>query len=125
LAIREVEDGRVLIHCFGGCAPLEVLHAVGLELSDLFEKRLSDFSDPVERKQMAARLFHRRVSNAAEVLAKESVVVACAGVDILTASDFLPSDHSLLIPANQARLNFAVDTVHAVKVELDGLRRPR
>ena len=30
LAIREEPDGRVLLHCFAGCAVQEVLSAVGL-----------------------------------------------------------------------------------------------
>ena len=35
LAIREVDD-RVLIHCFAGCSPQEIVSVVGLDLSDLF-----------------------------------------------------------------------------------------
>ena len=30
LAIRECDDGVVLLHCFAGCRPLELLQAVGL-----------------------------------------------------------------------------------------------
>lgn len=41
LSIRETSDGRVLIHCFSGCAPTEVLASVGLGLADLFEKQIS------------------------------------------------------------------------------------
>jgi hypothetical protein len=40
LSIREVDDGRVLVHDFGGCEVGDVLAAVGLSLSDLFEKPL-------------------------------------------------------------------------------------
>lgn len=36
LSVRETADGRMLIHCFGGCESLTVLHAVGLHMSDLF-----------------------------------------------------------------------------------------
>lgn len=36
LSIREAEDGRVLLHCFGGCSVHDVTAAVGLELADLF-----------------------------------------------------------------------------------------
>jgi len=35
LAIREVDD-RILIHCFAGCSPHEIVSVIGLELSDLF-----------------------------------------------------------------------------------------
>ena len=36
LSIKELNDGRVLIHCFGGCPPLDVLSAVGLDWDSLF-----------------------------------------------------------------------------------------
>lgn len=38
ISIRELDDGRVLIHDFGGCDVHEVLGAVGLTVSALFEK---------------------------------------------------------------------------------------
>lgn len=31
-------NGRVLIHCFAGCPPLDVVEAVGLKLQDLFDR---------------------------------------------------------------------------------------
>ena len=40
LSIRELDDGRVLIHDFGGCDTQAVLEALGLTLADLFEKPL-------------------------------------------------------------------------------------
>ena len=36
LALRELDDGRVLVHCFAGCSAQEVVTGVGLDLSDLF-----------------------------------------------------------------------------------------
>jgi hypothetical protein len=36
LAVRETQDGRVLVHCFGGCATEDVLAAVGMDMADLF-----------------------------------------------------------------------------------------
>ena len=36
LSIKELPDGRTLIHCFSGCAPLDVLSAVGLDWSALY-----------------------------------------------------------------------------------------
>lgn len=37
LSIKEGDDGRVLVHCWSGCATLDIVAAVGLELRDLFE----------------------------------------------------------------------------------------
>jgi hypothetical protein len=39
LAIRDLDDGRVLVHCFAGCSAAEVVGAVGLDLSALFPPR--------------------------------------------------------------------------------------
>ena len=49
LSIREADDGRVLLHCFGGCATDAVVGAVGLELRDLFAPRASGFVSAVRR----------------------------------------------------------------------------
>ena len=36
LSIRELDDGRLLVHCFAGCNVNEIVESVGLTLSDLF-----------------------------------------------------------------------------------------
>lgn len=47
LSIRESDDGRVLIHDFGGCDTEDVLTAVGMQFSDLFTKPLEQHLPPV------------------------------------------------------------------------------
>lgn len=54
LAIREVEDGRLLIHCFTGCATPDVLAAVGLGLADLFPEGPRAHHAPPERRPFPA-----------------------------------------------------------------------
>lgn len=39
LALRELEDGRVLVHCFAGCSVHQIVNSIGLELTDLFPAR--------------------------------------------------------------------------------------
>ena len=39
LSFREGEDGRVLLECFAGCPPSDVLDALGLTWTDLFPAR--------------------------------------------------------------------------------------
>ena len=41
LSIRELDDGRVLLHDFAGCSTEDVMEALGLTLSDLFEAPLA------------------------------------------------------------------------------------
>ena len=48
LSIREI-DGRVLLHDFGGCETRDVLAALGLHMSDLFDKPLGDFAPSSSR----------------------------------------------------------------------------
>jgi hypothetical protein len=49
LSIREVDD-RVLIHDFGDCQTDDVLAALGLSLSDLFDKPLTQHAAPVKSR---------------------------------------------------------------------------
>jgi hypothetical protein len=44
LSIRETDDGRVLLHDFGGCEVGDVLAAPGLALADLFSRQLPEHS---------------------------------------------------------------------------------
>lgn len=36
LAIKHISDGRILIKCFAGCEPTEILSSIGMTMSDLF-----------------------------------------------------------------------------------------
>lgn len=43
LSLMQKDDGRVLLHCFAGCAVADVLDAVGLEFKDLMPEHLGSF----------------------------------------------------------------------------------
>ena len=73
MTIRELDDGRVLIHCFAGCSVEQILHAAGLEFSVLFPERLAEHIPPM-----------RRPFNAHDVL---EAVSAEAGIVATTASN--------------------------------------
>jgi len=53
LSIREVES-RILVHCFGGCEVGDVLGALGLQLSDLFDEPLAQQASPTHSRIPAA-----------------------------------------------------------------------
>ena len=40
LRVKEGDDGRVLLHDFGGCTALDVVQALGLTLADLYPRRV-------------------------------------------------------------------------------------
>lgn len=47
--MRELEDGRILVHCFAGCSVDAIVAALGISLSDLFPEKLIDYAKPVRR----------------------------------------------------------------------------
>jgi hypothetical protein len=54
LHVREKDNGVVLVKCFAGCGAADVMEAVGLGLSDLFEKALEHHLPP-SRSSIPAR----------------------------------------------------------------------
>ena len=81
LSIRELDDGRVLLHDFGGCDTEAVLDALGLELQALFPEPL-----PVVRQGMGYQPTHSRISarDLLEVLDHEITVAVFILNDIIT-----------------------------------------
>lgn len=75
LSIRELEDGRVLIHCFAGCETDAVVSAVGLQIADLFPPR-----NEVGYERQPRRGIHPR--DALHALAFEATVVLLAARDV-------------------------------------------
>jgi len=68
-SVRELDDGRVLLHCFGGCAVEDVLAAIGLEFDDLFPDKSTEHYPP-----------ERRPFRAADVLRAVSFEALVAGI---------------------------------------------
>lgn len=54
LSVRELDDGRALVHCFAGCNVDAIVAAVGLDLADLFPPRADDDRKPRERRPFLA-----------------------------------------------------------------------
>jgi hypothetical protein len=50
LSIRELDDGRLLLHCFSGCDVKSVLSALGLEFDALFPDKPRDHRVGAERR---------------------------------------------------------------------------
>lgn len=61
LSIRELDDGRVLLHDFGGCSADDVLGAIGMTMVDVFPPRdptPGAGRAPVRRPWVAADLIY-------------------------------------------------------------------
>lgn len=74
LSVRELDDGRVLVHCFAGCSVEEIVSAVGMDMGALFpdDQPKDHRVKPLRRPFPAADVL--------ESLRSESLFVAvCAG----------------------------------------------
>ena len=97
LSVRNIEDDRLLLHCFGGCSTPEILAALGLEISDLFPEKESHHGKPITRPFPAADILR--------ALAFETTVVAVAGAALLSGKS--------LTEADRARLMLAVERIQS------------
>lgn len=85
MTIRELDDERVLVHCFAGCDVEQILAAIGMSFDALFpDKALDNRLPPLRRPFPAADVL--------ECLERESqiVVIAAATVaagDVLSEED--------------------------------------
>jgi hypothetical protein len=95
LGVRELDDGRVLLHCRAGCSVGEVCGAMGLELQDLFPPKPIDHARPVRRSFPAADVL--------ETLSTEALIV------LMTARNML--NGVPMVEAQYERLSLAVERI--------------
>lgn len=74
LSIREMDDGRILVHDFAGCGVEEVLAAVGLTFDALFPERPIEYGKPERRPFLPTDVF--------EIARFEISVVAIIAADL-------------------------------------------
>lgn len=103
LCIRELPDGRVLIHCFGGCDIESILSAMNLHLTDLYPEPIMQYGRP-----------NQRPFNPSDVLLcirNESRLSALAIADILHGKVLSTEQKERLLLAAE-RLNEAYEVSH-------------
>lgn len=92
LSVRELDDGRVLVHCFShGCTAHEIVSAVGLEISDLFPPRPED---PAHAGKPERRPFP--AADVLRAVAFEALVVSCAAATMATGEPLALADRERL-----------------------------
>src|SRR5688500_1646021 len=102
LAVRELSDGRVLVHCFAGCSAHEVVSAAGLALSDLFPPRpLDSHATKAERRPFPA-------IDVLRCVAQEALIVAIAAMRLGRSEVIADGDRERLRVAAE-RICAAVD----------------
>ena len=95
LAIADGEDGRVLLHCFGGCDTEAVLSAIGLTMSDLFPQRLEGRAP--SRRQIPA-------SDLLRLAAADITLIAVIVADWMAASAPPSEEHWQVFARAAARV---------------------
>lgn len=103
LSVKEIDDGRILIHCFGGCGTDAVLGALGLEMTDLFPERLSH--------HMPARRGDFTAMDALRALQFESSVVVLCAADIAEGKPLSDTDANRVAAAT-GRITEALEFVY-------------
>lgn len=100
LTIRELDDGRILLHDFAGCDVESVLSSVGLTFTDLFPEREIQHGKPERRPFPAADILG--------AIAFESTVVLCAASAVAAGEPLASVDRDRIALA-AARINSALD----------------
>jgi hypothetical protein len=96
LSIRELPDGTVLLHDFGGCSAADVLAAVGLELHELFPERTEHHKAPArDRKHWHA------TREALRAVKGECLNVAIAAENLAAGVSLGTEDRDRLLVAAQ------------------------
>jgi hypothetical protein len=105
LSVRELDDGRVLINCFGGCGAIDVLQAAGLEWGALFPPNTKLTAElPQSHSRVPAR-------DLLEIISEETSVIAIIAADFLQRKAIGEVDWQRLATA-ASRIHRARDHVH-------------
>lgn len=96
LAIKDMNDGRILINCFAGCDTYSILQSVGLDLQDVLPE-----SNVGEHKPVKQILY---ASEALQLIRFESQIVLVAAYDL--------KKNKLLTPDELQRLELAMQRIN-------------
>jgi hypothetical protein len=91
LSIREIDGDRVLVKCWAGCEPADVLAAVGLEFGALYPER------PTHRQRPERRPFP--AADVLRVLDREALIVATAASHLAGGGQLTDDDRARLLLA--------------------------
>lgn len=103
LSLRETSEGKILLHCHGGCSVDQIAGALGVDLSELFP--------PDDGNYTGSRGERRRFSSSdlLRVIDFEATVVMVAANDLASGKTLPPSDLERLRVATR-RINEAMES---------------
>ncbi len=105
LSVRELDDGRVLLHDFGGCDTGAVLASLGLQMSALFPEKLPGQNEARGYMTTSSRIAARDLL---ELIDQEALVVAMIALEFRERRALSEEDWNRLATA-AARIGRARD----------------
>jgi hypothetical protein len=109
LAIRQLDDGRILLKCFAGCSAYEVVSAVGMDMQDLFpsETKLG-YTSETQSQKSERRPFY--AADLLKIIQFEAVLTSVAAFDLSEGRQISTDDRKRL-KAAVSRINEAVSYI--------------
>ena len=104
LAIRETDDGRVLLHCFGGCHTSDILAAMEMMFGDLYPSTSHAHLPPVKKPFNA---------NDALMALSLEVLFAWNCANMMANGETLPDSDRERLLISASRLNAAAEVLNA------------
>ena len=105
LAIRELDDGRILVHDFAGCSVEEVLSALGLTFDALYPSREVAHGRPERRPFPAADVLR--------AVGFETLLVSMAAASLAKGEPLAEQDKNRLALAHERISAAILETNHA------------
>lgn len=94
LAIKHTDDGKILLHCFSGCAVADVVAALGLTLADLMPENPSYQKGSKVPKFNKYELF--------DCLVHSGLILSMGIRKLLNFNDLTPEDLILISKAEES-----------------------
>ncbi len=101
LAIKQTEDGKILIHCFAGCEVDAIVSSVGLTLADL----MPDTDNPEYKKGSKPPKFNKY--ELFDRLAYESIILCLAIRQLINNKPLSSDDKQRVLKAEETINNIA------------------
>lgn len=107
LAIKETEDGTILVKCFAGCSVEDICGAVGVEMHELFPPRRNEWQPGVEKPVIFGAVRFSAI-DALRCLSGEGSVILLAACDQSEGKVLSPDELDRLVTA-VGRVNAAIE----------------
>ncbi|MFM7012041.1 MAG: CHC2 zinc finger domain-containing protein [Betaproteobacteria bacterium] len=106
LSVKALDDGRILLHCFGGCDVEQILSALGVSMSDLMGEQ------PTEYQHQANRSDRIPLGDMLRAMAYSGFRIALMAARMGNGHELTAEEKAALTEMSR-ELNFAVDYIQS------------